>query len=94
MAILLELPNGSGGIAPELIKVVLPVPNKGVVLRNEYNKIISMIPETDAERHKVIVKVVKAVVDKGEDWHQPNWDAEFAKIPAKPKAPAKGDKAD
>jgi len=61
---------------------------KGVVIRNEYNKIIVFEPEVDADRQNVIADVIGNIVNSGRDWQQPDWDAEFAKI-SKPVADTK-----
>lgn len=79
MAKLLKLKSGSS-FDPSLVAGIVKFAKKGVVIRNEYNKIIVFEPEIDAERQNVIADVIGNIVNSGRDWQQPDWDAEFAKI--------------
>ena len=53
MAKLLKLKSGSS-FDPSLVAGIVKFAKKGVVIRNEYNKIIVFEPEIDAERQNVI----------------------------------------
>lgn len=79
MAKLLKLKSGSS-FDPSLVAGIIKFAKKGVIIRNEYNKIIVFEPEPDADRQTVIADVVGDIVNSGNDWEQPDWDAEFAKI--------------
>lgn len=87
MAKLLKLKSGSS-FDPSLVAGIVKFAKKGVVIRNEYNKIIVFEPEVDPERQNVIADVIGDIVNIGRDWQQPDWDAEFAKI-GKPSADVK-----
>ncbi|WP_343622398.1 hypothetical protein [Roseateles puraquae] len=76
MATHLSLPNGNL-IAPSLIKGVIKFPGKGIALRNEFNKILDFVQETDERRQAVVMRVIGRVLSR-RDWVQPDWDAEFA----------------
>ncbi len=67
-------------IAPHLIKGVVKFKGKGVALRNEFNKILDFIAETDDRRQQIIVDVLLQVM-KTRNWVQPDWEAEFATAP-------------
>lgn len=79
MSKLLELISGNQ-IAPHLIQGIVKFPGKGVVFRNEFNKILAFEQEPDPVRQDVIVRVVGEIVNSGKNWQQPDWTAEFAKI--------------
>ncbi len=79
MAKLLKLKSGSS-FDPSLVAGIVKFAKKGIVIRNEYNKIIVFEPEVDADRQNVIADVIGNIVNSGRDWQQPDWDAEFAKI--------------
>lgn len=76
MATHLSLPNGNL-IAPSLIKGVIKFPGKGIALRNEFNKILDFVQETDERRQAVVMRVLSRVLSQ-RGWVQPDWDAEFA----------------
>ncbi|MES2879535.1 MAG: hypothetical protein V4713_14060 [Pseudomonadota bacterium] len=73
---LLQLPNGNL-IARSSIKGVVKFPNKGVALRNEFNKFLDFIREPDAAAQDLIVKVLLSVLSAGREWTQPNWADEM-----------------
>lgn len=79
MSSLLVLSNGNL-IEPHLIKGVVKFPNKGVALRNEFNKILDFIREKDERRQRIIVTVLAQII-KDRDWNQPDWETEFATAP-------------
>jgi len=72
---LLVLNNGNM-VAPHLIKSVVKYKGKGVALRNEFNKFIDFIKETDERRQEIIVNVLRDILTR-RDWVQPDWDEEF-----------------
>lgn len=87
---MLLLPNGSA-VNPSMIHVVKGVEGKGVIIRNEYNKLIEFIKFITTEHLPLIVSEVQKVQSQGEDWIQPNWDALLGK--AGPQTIAKPTKA-
>ncbi len=87
MARLLILPSGCA-LDPTTVAGIVKFANKGVVFRNEYNKIIVFEAEPDAARQSVLTTVVAAIVNGARDWVQPDWAAEFAKL-GKPTAEVK-----
>lgn len=76
---LLELSNGNLH-DPANIRGVVKFPGKGVAIRNEFNKMLDFVKETEAARQQVVVDVLREVIRQGRDWKQPNWEAEFAKV--------------
>lgn len=78
---MLLLPNGSA-VNPAMIHVVKGVEGKGVIIRNEYNKMIEFIKFIANEHHPLIVAEVQKVQSQGEDWVQPDWDALLGKASA------------
>lgn len=87
MAKLLQMKSGSS-FDPFLVSAILKFAKKGVVFRNEYNKIMHLEPESDSDRQAVIAAVVTRIANGDRDWVQPDWDAEFTKI-VKPAADVK-----
>ncbi|MFZ4538618.1 hypothetical protein [Propionivibrio sp.] len=75
---LMSMPSCTA-IDPAMIHVVKPVDNKGVFIRNEFNKIIEYIKQTDPVLQRIIVDEIQKVQSQGADWVQPNWDVLFAK---------------
>ena len=62
-----------------MIHVCNGVPGKGVILRNEFNKLIEYIKCSLPEQQKIIVENIKLVQSQGENWVQPDWDALLTK---------------
>ncbi len=79
MSALLQLSSGNL-IDPFQIKAVIKFAGKGVMFRNEYNKIITFEPEVNQARQEVIVKVIYDIVQAGKHWQAPDWDAEFQTV--------------
>lgn len=79
---LLALSNGNL-VARSSIKGVIKFKNKGVALRNEFNKILDFIAEPDSARQEIIVETMREILAAGRDWKQPDWDTRLAKA-AKP----------
>lgn len=78
---MLLLPNGSA-VDPAMIHVVKSVEGKGVIIRNEYNKMIEYVRFAATELHTLIVTEIQKVQSLGEDWVQPDWDALLGKASA------------
>ena len=72
MAKLLQLPNGNY-VVPSMIKGISKVPKKGVIFKNEYNKLIEFIKATDPKTQTVIADTMFALLGQGPDWDQPDW---------------------
>ncbi|MEF8699227.1 MAG: hypothetical protein V5B33_07845 [Candidatus Accumulibacter sp. UW20] len=68
------MPNHSA-MDPAMIHMVKGVENKGVFIRNEYNKILDYIKCPEKEEQDIIVREIQIVQSQGADWKQPNWDA-------------------
>ncbi|MBS0356812.1 MAG: hypothetical protein JSR83_23260 [Proteobacteria bacterium] len=79
MAKLLVLPN-KNLIDPTMIHGVIRFPNKGIALRNEYNKICDFLKYPDEREQRIIIEVLHRILNT-RDWEQPDWDAEFATAP-------------
>lgn len=78
---MLLLPNGSA-VDPAMIHVVKSVEGKGVIIRNEFNKMIEYMKYSDTMCHIVIVTEIQNVQKQGEDWTQPDWDSLMGKTNA------------
>jgi hypothetical protein len=71
---LLEFPN-SDQLTPYLIKGIRRVPGKGIVLTNEYGKLLAFIEEPDERVIRVWARAIKQVVEAGRRFVQPDWEA-------------------
>ena len=77
---MLRLSDGSA-VDPAMIHVAYGVPGKGVVLKNEYNKLLEYLKYSLPEHQKIIVDNINLVQSQGEDWLQPDWGVLLAKAP-------------
>ena len=69
---MLRLSDGSA-VDPAMIHVAYGVPGKGVVIRNEYNKLINFIKQPLPEHQDIIVENITLVQEQGDKWEQPDW---------------------
>ena len=74
MSNLLELPNGNH-VAPYLIRGIRRVPKKGLILVNEFNKLMDFNEEPNDLVIKAYAVAIKQVIDAGKRFEQPNWEA-------------------
>ena len=74
MSNLVSLPN-ENQVAPYLIKAIRRVPGKGLVLLNEFNKMLDFIEEADEAICRMYAVELRKVVDAGKRFEQPSWDA-------------------
>lgn len=81
MARLLVMKSGSS-FNPFSIGAIVKFAKKGLVVRNEFNKIMVFEPDPDPVHQDVMARILTDIVNGGPDWVQPEWDAEYAKAKA------------
>jgi hypothetical protein len=74
MTNLLQLANGNH-VAPYLIKGIRRIPKKGLVITNEFNKLMDFGEETDDLVIAAYAAAIKDVIDAGKRFVQPDWKA-------------------
>jgi hypothetical protein len=70
----LELPSGNN-IAPYQVRGIRRVKGKGLVLTNEYNKLLDYYEDSDDDVCKAFGLAIKQAVDEGKRFHQPDWES-------------------
>lgn len=85
MARLLVMKSGCA-FDPFSIGAIVKFVKKGLVIRNEFNKIMVFEADPDPIHQDAMARVLTAIVNGGPDWVQPDWDAEYAKAKAEAKA--------